>query len=254
MFREPFAGRLPAATHFARFGDLASVAAVAAAAPEPPGAVLVEPIQGRGGDRIPPEGFLSGLRALCDREGWLLICDEIFTGFGRTGRWFACEHEDVVPDLLCVGKGMASGMPISACIGRASVMDAWPPSGGEALHTQTFLGHPPGCAAALAAMAVIEEEGLVEASARHGAAALRELRERLAGHAAVGDVRGRGLMIAVECVDAAAAQRACRGALERGFITLPSGDAGNVLSITPPLCIEPASLALAAAAIGEALA
>ena len=85
----------------------------------PIGAVLVEPIQGRGGERIPPEGFLRRAARALRREGWLLVADEIYTGFGRTGRWFACEHEGVVPDLLCVGKGLASGMPISACIGRA---------------------------------------------------------------------------------------------------------------------------------------
>jgi 4-aminobutyrate aminotransferase/(S)-3-amino-2-methylpropionate transaminase len=254
MFREPFADRLPSATVFARFGDAASVETAARTRAEPPGAVLVEPIQGRGGDRIPPAGFLAALRKLCDREGWLLIFDEIFTGFGRTGRWFACEHEGVVPDLLCIGKGMASGMPISACIGRAEVMDAWPASQGEAIHTQTFLGHPPGCAAALAAMAVIEEEKLVEASARNGAAALCRLRERIRSHPDIIDVRGLGLVIAVECASAARAEQACRGALERGFITLLSGDAGNVLSITPPLCIETAILDLAVDVIGEVLA
>ena len=85
----------------------------------PIGAVLVEPIQGRGGVRVPPGGFLRALRALCDAEGWLLVADEVFTGFGRTGRLFACEREGVVPDLLCVGKGLASGMPLSACVGSA---------------------------------------------------------------------------------------------------------------------------------------
>ena len=102
-------------------------------------------------DGLGLRGFLTELRDVCDEQGWLLIVDEVYTGFGRTGRWFACEHEGVVPDLLCVGKGLASGMPISALLGRAPVMDAWPESDGESLHTQTFLGHPPGCAAALAA-------------------------------------------------------------------------------------------------------
>jgi len=136
-FREPFEARLPKATVFAPYGDAAGVERIAANAEAPIGAVLVEPIQGRGGERIPPDGFLGDLRALCDREGWLLIADEVYTGFGRTGRWFACEHESVVPDLLCVAKGLASGMPISACIGRTQVMEAWPASRGEALHTQT---------------------------------------------------------------------------------------------------------------------
>ncbi|HSJ97920.1 MAG TPA: aminotransferase class III-fold pyridoxal phosphate-dependent enzyme, partial [Myxococcota bacterium] len=132
-FREPFAARLPGATVFARFGDAGDVWRAAQSPSHPIGAVLVEQIQGRGGERIPPDGFLAALRTLCDREGWLLLADEIYTGLGRTGRTWAVDHEGVVPDLLCVGKGLAGGMPISACIGRAPVMDAWPASSGESL-------------------------------------------------------------------------------------------------------------------------
>jgi acetylornithine/succinyldiaminopimelate/putrescine aminotransferase len=237
MFRAPFAARLPVRTGFARFGDASDVLRAARALDAPVGAVLVEPIQGRGGERIPPDGFLAELRALCDRERWLLIVDEIYTGFGRTGRWFACEHEGVTPDLLCVGKGLASGMPVSACIGRSHVMDAWPASRGEALHTQTFLGHPPSCAAALASIAVLEEEKLVQRAAEDGAAALAFLRARTRGLARVAAVRGRGLMIGVECDAPETAQRACHAALAQGVILLPSGDDGRVLSVTPPLCI-----------------
>ena len=252
-FRDPFAARLPGATAFARYGDAGDAARAARECAAPVGAVLVEPIQGRGGNRIPPEGFLSALRALCDEQGWLLIADEIFTGFGRTGRWFDCEHEDVIPDLLCVGKGLASGMPISACVGRTEIMDAWPPSEGEALHTQTFLGHPPGCAAALASMAVIEEEKLVERAAETGAAALARLRRQLAGRARVEDVRGRGLLLAVACDTSERVAAACSAALERGFIALPSDDAGRVLSLTPPLAIEREILEAAIDAIAEVL-
>jgi 4-aminobutyrate aminotransferase-like enzyme len=237
-FREPFAARLANATVFARFGDFEDVSRLVAASRVPIGAVLVEPIQGRGGERIPPDGFLFALRALCDREGLLLIADEVYTGFGRTGRWFACDHEGVVPDLLCVGKGLASGMPISACIGRKTVMDAWPPSDGEALHTQTFLGHPPGCAAALASIAVLEDEKLVERAAERGAAALAQLRARLAGARGIADVRGRGLLLAIECDTPARSLRACGEALRRGVIVVPSGDDGRVVAITPPLSIE----------------
>jgi len=143
-----------------------------------------------------------------------------------------------VPDLLCVAKGLASGMPISACIGRAEVMDAWPVSMGEALHTQTFLGHPPGCAAALASLAVLEEDKLVERAAERGDAALGFLRGELDGADRVRDIRGLGLMIGVECDSAETAARACSSALSRGIILLSGGDDGAVLSITPPLCIE----------------
>jgi 4-aminobutyrate aminotransferase/(S)-3-amino-2-methylpropionate transaminase len=238
FFRQPFEGRLPGCTVFARYGDADDVARAAGDSAQPVGAVLVEPIQGRGGERVPPRGFLEKLRRRCDAEGWLLIADEVYTGFGRTGRWFACDHEGVIPDLLCVAKGLASGMPISACMGRAEVMDAWPASEGEALHTQTFLGHPPGCAAALASLAVIEEEGLVESAAASGRAALEFLRGALGDDSRVAEVRGLGLMIGIECDRPETAARACRAALSRGIILLPSGDDGAVLSITPPLCIE----------------
>jgi 4-aminobutyrate aminotransferase/(S)-3-amino-2-methylpropionate transaminase len=239
-FREPFEARLPGCTAFARFGDLDDVMRAAEECTAPIGAVLVEPVQGRGGDRVPPRGFLAGLRELCDREDWLLIADEIYTGFGRTGRMWACDHEDVVPDLLCAGKGLASGMPLSACIGRASVMDrAWPPSRGEALHTQTFLGHPLGCAAALASIEVLESEGLAERAAKTGARALERLNEALTGVAGVADVRGLGLMIGIELATPEQAVTAVGKALGQGVIALPSGDDGRVVSVTPPLSIDP---------------
>lgn len=253
LFRTPFTARLAGTTVFARFGDVADAHRAARASRVPIGAVLVEPIQGRGGERIPPDGFLRELRALCDAEGWLLIADEVYTGFGRTGRWFACEHEEVIPDLLCVGKGLASGMPISACIGTEAAMQAWPEADGEAIHTQTFLGHPPGCAAALASMAVLEDENLVPRAAELGAVALAELRRGLAGHPRVRDVRGRGLLLAVECDSGETALRACGAALRRGVIVVPSGDRGDVIAITPPLSIERDLLLLALGVVVDAL-
>ncbi len=237
-FREPFATRLPCATSWARFGDLEDVLRCAASATQEIGAVIVEPIQGRGGERIPPPGFLRTLRSLCDERGWLLIADEIYTGCGRTGRFFACEYEEVVPDLLCLGKGLSSGMPISACLGRSEVMDAWPLSKGEALHTQTYIGHPPSCAAALASLRVIEEEGLVERAATLGEEALSFLRDTLSSHSGVIEVRGRGLMIGIECDSSERALRACSNALARGVVLLASGDDGRCLGITPPLVID----------------
>jgi 4-aminobutyrate aminotransferase-like enzyme len=252
-FRAPFQARLAGATAFARFGDADDVGRAAAACGAPVGAVLVEPIQGRGGERIPPTGFLAALRRLCDAEGWLLVVDEIYTGFGRTGAWFACEHEGVRPDLLCVGKGLASGMPISACIGRAEVMDAWPASRGEALHTQTFLGHPPACAAALASLAVLEEEKLVARAAEVGERALARLRDATAGAAPVAEVRGRGLMLGVECAGAEVAQAAVTGLLARGVIALPCGDDGRVIGLSPPLPIDRDVLDFALDALAEEL-
>lgn len=250
-FKRPFAARLPGLTAFARYGDADDVLRAAGACPAPVGCVLVEPVQGRGGERVPPEGFLRRLREICDARGWLLVADEVYTGFGRTGRLFACEHEGVVPDLLCAGKGLTSGMPLSACLGRAAVMDAWPASTGEALHTQTFLGHPAGCAAALASLAVLEEEGLAARAAALGARALDLLRREAKAARRVAEVRGRGLMIGIECDTAATAARACVAALDRGVILLPSGDEGRVLSVTPPLVIGEEALLAALGVVLE---
>lgn len=245
LFRDPFAARLPGATAFARFGDAGDVVRAARECAVPVGAVLVEPVQGRGGERVPPPDFLPALRELCDREGWLLIADEIYTGCGRTGRFFACEHAGVVPDLLCAGKGLASGMPISVCLGRAEVMDAWPPSRGEALRTQTFLGHPPGCAAALACLAILEEEKLVERAAELGAFALGRLRSGLGGASGVVELRGLGLLLGIELDAPERAAEACRTLLEQGLIVLTSGDDARVLSLTPALTIGRELLAFA---------
>ncbi len=243
-FRNPFAARLPQRTVFAPFDDLDAARSTIRSAAFPIGAILVEPIQGRGGERVPRAGYLAGLAELCRDERMLLIADEIYTGFGRTGRWFACEHENVVPDLLCVGKGMASGMPISACLGLREVMDIWPLSRGEALHTQTFIGHPPSCAAALACIEVLETEGYVEHAARVGARALEHLSAESAGRPEIIDVRGRGLMLGIEVSDPPGAAICCQRALAKGVIALPSGSRGEVISVTPPLCIdEPALLA-----------
>ena len=236
-FRKPFMQRLPIATRFCPFDDLEAVRRIATDARDEIGAVLVEPVQGRGGERVASPGFLRGLREICDEAGWLLIADEIYTGLGRTGAVFACDHEAVIPDLLCVGKGLASGMPLSACMGLESVFRAWPLSRGEALHTQTFLGHPASCAAALASLAVLERENLVERSLELGTLLRDTLRKRLAAVSVVREVRGLGLMIGIECIEPAIALDAAHDLLKRGFVLLPSGDQGRVLSLTPPLTI-----------------
>ncbi|MFM2082068.1 MAG: hypothetical protein RL380_759, partial [Verrucomicrobiota bacterium] len=162
-FRAPFRSQLREFGSFAQFPttqpELKSVAQSLRKIfhREKIGAILVEPIQARGGCNVPPPEFLPLLRKLCDQHGALLILDEIYTGFGRTGKWFACEHSDVTPDLICLGKALTGGFPLSACVGRADVMDAaWPVSTGEAIHTSTFLGHPVGCAMALAQIAEIK--------------------------------------------------------------------------------------------------
>ncbi|HEX8392880.1 MAG TPA: aspartate aminotransferase family protein [Longimicrobium sp.] len=225
------------------------------------GAILMEPIQGRGGDLVPPDAFLPGIRQLCDERGLLLILDEIYTGFGRTGRWFACEHWGVVPDLMVVGKGLTGGFPFAACIGTDEVMGAWPKSTGEAIHTSTFLGHPVGCAAALAAISVLRDEKLVERSASLGARMQARLVEMTADHPRVGEVRGRGMMIGVEMVRdrrsrAPAPELSGRVVVEglrRGLLVLGGGIHGNVLSLAPPFVMTEAQMDYALAAMGEIL-
>jgi 4-aminobutyrate aminotransferase / (S)-3-amino-2-methylpropionate transaminase / 5-aminovalerate transaminase len=209
------------------------------------GAVLVEPVQGRGGDVVPHPGFLPGLRRICDERGLLLILDEIYTGFGRTGRWFACEHTGVTPDLLVVGKALTGGLPFAACIGTDAAMGAWPRSTGEAIHTSTFLGNPVGCAAALASIRTLREERLVERSATLGASIRAELERMTDGHPYVGEVRGLGMMIGVELVRDRASRepapelvgRVVVECLRQGVLLLGGGIHGNVLSLSPPFVI-----------------
>jgi len=245
-FRDPFRSRLPGETHFVPYGDLEAVARVARGEgeidPETIGAILVEPVQGRGGERVPPAGFMRGLRQICDERQWLLIADEIYTGFGRTGAVFACDHEDVVPDLLCVGKGLASGMPISACIGLEEVFAAWPASKGEALHTQTFLGHPASCAAAIASLDIANRWQLAERAQGLGRLALETLRSLLVGFETVREVRGLGLMLGVECASPEISIAVSTAMLSQGYVLLPSGEDGRVLSLTPPLVISEQAL------------
>ncbi len=163
------------------------------------GAVLIEPVQGRGGIRVAPPQLLDWLRHTCDEHGALLVADEVFTGFGRTGRWFGCEHTGTVPDLICLGKAMAGGFPISACVGKAKIMDkAWPKTKGEALHTSTFLGHPVGCAMALAQIKEIEEQQLVARSLENGEAITTGAVEIGLPQSLESSVRGLGLMAGLE--------------------------------------------------------
>ena len=224
------------------------------------GAVLVEPVQARGGINIPPPDFLPLLRELCNEKGALLICDEIYTGFGRTGKWFACEHSSTVPDLVCLGKALTGGFPLSACVGRAGLMDAaWPPSTGEAIHTSTFLGHPVGCAMALAQIDEIERLNLPAQAAELGKFLLAELREIQLPTALVAAPRGLGLMAGLELTSAGGkpatklALNTIKTLLHRGYIFLPEGADANVISFTPPLIISRPQLARSVAALGEVL-
>ena len=205
------------------------------------GAILVEPIQGRGGCVVPAPGFLRALRAFCDTHGILLILDEILTGFHRTGALFACDHSGVIPDLICLGKALTGGFPLSACVGRAAIMDAWPESHGEALHTSTFLGHPVGCAMAIASIKAHASEGMANR--------VREKSERLLGGLrsiecrGIAGIRGMGLMLGMELrtsdglPDGERAIRIIQRALRAGIVMLADSPTANVLSFMPPFTI-----------------
>lgn len=216
------------------------------------GAILVEPIQARGGINIPPKNFLAILRRVCDDHDAILILDEIYTGFGRTGKWFACEHSAVVPDIVCVGKALTGGFPLSACIGRADLMDAaWPLSTGEAIHTSTYLGHPVGCAMALAQIEEIRRRKLVEQSARLGKFLIKLLQPEFSDSKFRISARGLGLLVGIELkrLDGSPATEQTLGIIKKmlhaGFVLLPEGEHSNVISFTPPLTITEAQLKLA---------
>lgn len=241
-FQEPFRGQIAEVTRRMRFpGSRAALEEFSRDLEgldgHEIGAVLVEPIQGRGGIVVPPDGFLKMLREWCDANGAVLIFDEIYTGFWRTGRMFACEWEGVVPDLVCLGKALSGGFPISACVGRAEVMDAWPVSRGEALHTSTFLGNPVGCAMALEALGVYQQP---ETAVQVGKAAewLGQGLRTLEGGKGILGVRGRGLMMGVVTDSGERVLAAVKKMLRAGVIVLPDGPEGDVLALTPPFAVS----------------
>ncbi len=253
-FREAFAIQLGIDVTFAPFPAsapelAASLEAVRTAlAGGDVGAVLVEPMLGRGGCVVPPEAFLPSLRALCNEFAALLVVDEIWTGMGRTGALLA--SEGVVPDVLCLGKGLGGGIPVSACIGRASIMAEWGAHGGSYVHTGTHFGSPPACAALLATLEEIRARDLPGRAREVGDAFRAEASARLGAHR----VRGRGLMVGIVLEDAAQALAVARKMLARGFIVLTGGVRGNVLTLSPALTIAPALLSAAAQALEEILA
>jgi 4-aminobutyrate aminotransferase/(S)-3-amino-2-methylpropionate transaminase len=195
-------------------------------------AIVIEPVLGEGGFVPAPPEFLRGLRHIADRHGIVFVCDEIQTGFGRTGTLFAIEAAGVVPDLILVAKSLAGGMPLAGVIGRAEIMDAPLPGGLGG----TFAGNPLACAAALATLDAFAEDGILENARRIGSrtrAALVELERR---HAAIVDVRGLGAMLAFELREPADAQRIIDEARTRGLLLLKAG-AGNVIRLLMPLTI-----------------
>ena len=207
-------------------------------APEEVAAIIVEPIQGEGGYVVAPDSFLREIRNICDRHGILMIVDEIQSGVGRTGKWWAIQHSAVEPDIVCVAKGIASGMPLSVCMARAHVMD-WVPGS----HASTYGGNPVCLAAALATLNIIEREG-VQNAATVGAAMMARMKPWVAKYPQVGEVRGRGLMIGLELVrdkhsrapiGAIRDHIADKLAFERGLLLLGCGE--TTIRLCPALIV-----------------
>jgi 4-aminobutyrate aminotransferase len=221
--------------------------------PEDVAAIFVEPIQGEGGYVIPPDGFLRGLRALCDEHGILLVFDEVQSGVGRTGKMWACEWEGVEPDILVTAKGLASGMPIGALIAKESVM-TWE----SGSHGSTFGGNPVCCAAALATLDLVESE-LMQNAARMGERVLAGVRKLQEKYACIGDVRGRGLMIGVEFVKNRETkepypeliERITERAFAKGLLLLGCGK--STFRLAPPLVLDEYDVDTGLGILGECL-
>jgi 4-aminobutyrate aminotransferase len=221
--------------------------------PEEVAAIFIEPIQGEGGYVVAPDNFMRELRAICDRHGILLVVDEVQCGMGRTGKWWAVEHSGVEPDIVCMAKGIASGMPLGVCMSRAKIM-SWVPGS----HASTFGGNPVSIAAALATLEIIEREGMANA-VRVGALMLQRLEGWKKSHPLVGDVRGRGLMIGIELVKDKATREPATAlrnrvetlAFERGLMVLGCGE--TTLRICPPLIVSEQEATVALDILEEAI-
>jgi 4-aminobutyrate aminotransferase len=225
-------------------------------APWETAAILIEPVLGEGGYVVPPRGFMTGLRQICDEHGILLIADEVQSGFGRTGRWFAIEHFGVVPDIMVIAKGLASGLPLSGIVARRELMDKWIPGS----HGGTYGGNALACAAAVATIQVIKAENLLENAVRMGAMLVKGLRSIQSEVSLIGDVRGVGLMIGVEFTtpDGAPATKlakaVAKSCLARKLLLLTCGTWDNVVRWIPPLIVQPEQIERALAIFRESVA
>jgi 4-aminobutyrate aminotransferase-like enzyme len=246
-FRMPFQRHLAEfVTHFPYETPLIQL-------PDDTAAVLVEVIQGRGGVREASKEWLMQLRSLCDAAGALLIVDEVFTGFWRTGEVFAHRHHGVTPDIIACGKILGGGMPISACIGSGDAMSGWPVSTGESIHTSTFLGHPGGCAAASATLRALDEMDAKSVVTKLGTYLRKQLDVLATKHSGkITDIRGRGLMLGIQMDTPGAAVTLSDALLLQGVITLPAGN-GDVLELTPPFVVTEHQLDFVVRAIDQAL-
>jgi 4-aminobutyrate aminotransferase / (S)-3-amino-2-methylpropionate transaminase / 5-aminovalerate transaminase len=237
--------------------DALERALTTAVAAETVAAIVFEPVQGEGGFVVAPPEFIAGLRGIADRHDIVLVADEVQTGYGRTGRFFAVEHSGIEPDLICVAKSIANGLPLSGVVGRAEIMDA-PVAGGVG---GTYVGNPVAQAAALAVLDVIDDEGLLERSAAIGETMRARMLSWQERWPAIGEVRGLGAMLAIELVADPAtrkpskelAKRVTREALQRGLLLITCGVYGNCIRVLVPLVITDAELEEALGAWEEAL-
>ncbi len=229
--RKAQAGFEPLVSGFVRapFGDAEAIAKIARRRQDI-AAVLVEPIQGEAGIRVPPPGSLASLRALCDEFGWLLIVDEIQSGLCRTGRWYAHQHEDVLPDVLTTAKALANGLPVGACVARGFAAEAFVPG----QHGSTFGGNPLVSRVACSVLDIMRDQDLAGRAARLGHDMLEEFRQQLTAHPRVREIRGRGLMIGIELDRDASALKLA--ALERGVLLNVTQE--RVIRLLPPLIID----------------
>lgn len=223
--------------------------------PDEVACVVIEPVLGEGGYVPAPAKFLTGLKELCSTHGILFVADEVQTGFGRTGRWFACEHSGVEPDIITMAKGIASGFPLSVVGSTKEIMSKWPPGA----HGTTFGGNPVSCAAAVAAMDAVTEEGMLANAVEVGARAMGRLKEVQGRCPSMGDVRGLGLMIGVEFVaedgspDPARLERVMKRCLDKGLIIIECGTKKNIARLMPPLNTTAEEMDRALAVFEEAL-
>ena len=213
------------------FGDMAALEAVTAQFGTRIAAVLLEPIQGESGVLVAPPGYLKAMRDHCTRHGWLMMLDEIQTGIGRTGTWFAFQHEGIVPDVMTLAKGLGNGVPIGACLARAAVAELFTPGS----HGSTFGGNPLACRVGCTVLEIIQEQGLLENAARQGEHLLARLRMELEEHPQVRAIRGKGLMIGIELASPYR-DLAQRAAQEHGLLI--NVTRGKIIRLLPPLTLE----------------
>jgi 4-aminobutyrate aminotransferase len=224
-------------------------------APQETAAILVEPVLGEGGYVVPPQSFIVGLREIADKHGILLIFDEIQSGFGRTGKWFAHDHFSVRPDIITVAKGLASGMPISGVISRLELMEKWTPGS----HGGTYGGNVVAAAAAVATFDAIEDENMVENAADKGEQLIKALKEFQRSHPEIGDIRGLGLMIGIEYRDGEGkpskklAKAVTKKAFDKGLMLLTCGPWDNTIRLIPPLNISSTEIEEALGIIEDSL-